>query len=237
MRRAVLILGIARSGTSAIAGALASAGLPFGDGLKPADWQNPKGNREDLALSQLNQELLALFGATWSSVRPLPLGWLDQPAVQAIAERMQEDIEARFGAFPAFGLKDPRLVPLYPLYAQVLARAGVATTLVTTERDKREVLTSIRKSGYYHGLYLPFSGHRLYRHYMAMIAALRTNPGSLHLRYEDLISTPRASLAGLIEGLALEQTGIALDPDRGAAFIDPALWRNRHSAQKQPSIS
>ena len=227
MRHAVLILGIARSGTSAVAGTLAAAGLPFGDGLKPPDWQNPRGNHEDFALSRLNQALLAHFGATWSTSRPLPPGWERQPGIAPFAAHIGAEIEARFGRRAIFGLKDPRLVPLYPLYSDILRKARWQPHLVTVERDRREVLTSIRRSGYFHGLYLPWRGRRLYRHYMDQIAALRADPGSNHVHYAELVADPEGSVARLVAALPFDAAGVAPDVARGAGFIDAALWRNR----------
>jgi len=227
MRHAVLILGIARSGTSAVSGALAAAGLPFGDGLKPPDWQNPRGNHEDFALSRLNQALLALFGATWSTSEPLPQGWTQQPGVAPIAASIGDEIEARFGRHAIFGLKDPRLVPLYPLYSNILRKAGWQPHLVTVERDRREVLTSIRRSGYFHGLYLPWRGRKLFRHYMDQITALRSDPGSHHVTYAELLADPEKTVARLVASLPFEAAGVVPDAARGAGFIDATLWRNR----------
>jgi len=233
MRHAVLILGIARSGTSAVSGALAKAGLPFGDGLKPPDWQNPQGNHEDAALSRLNQALLARFGATWSTAKPLPQGWTEQTEVARIAAQIDAEIRARFGAHAMFGLKDPRLVPLYPLYAKILRDAGRQVHLVTVERSRQEVLTSIRRSGYFHGLYLPWRGRKLYHHYMQQIVALRTDPGSHHVVYGDLVTDPERTVGLLVSALPFGAAGLVPDVARGAAFVDAALWRNRHSGNRR----
>ncbi|MEQ9229573.1 MAG: hypothetical protein RIF46_02755 [Cyclobacteriaceae bacterium] len=75
---AILVLGIARSGTSALAGTLAHMGIPFGNGLKPIDEQNAKGNYEHLELSKLNQQVLKVLGSNWSDHNPLPKNWFDQ---------------------------------------------------------------------------------------------------------------------------------------------------------------
>jgi hypothetical protein len=227
MRRAILILGIARSGTSALAGALAAAGLPFGDHLKPADWQNPRGNHEDLPLSRLNQRVLARFGATWSTARPLPDGWLDHPETAVHGARILNEIESRFADVAAFGPKDPRLVPLFPLYRRLLEGAGWSVTTITIERPESQTLASIHKSGYFHGIYLPWRGRRLYRHYMSQIKALQQNSKNVHISHTELMAHPQAQLKALVGWLALDKVGLSLVAEDGARFIDPALWRNR----------
>jgi hypothetical protein len=226
-KRCILILGIARSGTSALAGALAAAGVPFGDDSKPTDWRNPKGNFEHFTLSKLNQEVLARLGSNWSDARPLPEGWLKRADVRGLMQEISDRIEADFGNLAVFGLKDPRLVPLFPLYQEVFTDLSRAITLVTIERIEAEVLASIRKSGYFHGWYFPWRGRKLYRHYMQQIAALRMAPGSLHVAHVDLLASPEAVLSELLENLRLSEAGLAVNPSAGAQFIDQALFRNR----------
>ena len=231
MKCAVLILGIARSGTSAVAGALCASGLPFGDALKPADWQNPKGNHEDFPLSRLNQRLLARFGRSWSDTRRMPDGWLGHPETAVFAARIADQLVRRFSQYPAFGLKDPRLVVLYPLYARVLRSEGWTVRTITVARDESEVVASICKSGYLHGLYLPWRGRRLFRHYMTTVNALREETDSIHVTYDELIESPRQTLSKVVDGLGLGAAGLSLDIGRGAAFVDPSLWRNRASGR------
>ena len=57
--RSCLILGAGRSGTSMVAGTLASAGYFMGDNLTPARDANPKGFFEDWEINEINEELLA----------------------------------------------------------------------------------------------------------------------------------------------------------------------------------
>lgn len=226
-KHVVLVCGIARSGTSAVSGALAAAGLPFGDGLKPCDWQNPKGNHEDAVLSELNIELLKLLGASWSTDRPLPEGWIDRTDVACMAERMASEIDARFGALAIFGLKDPRLVPLFPLYARLLRDQGRQLHLVTVSRKRSEVLASIRKSGYFHRRFTWRRGRRLYQHYMNQINALRVDPGSHHVTYDALLDDPAGTVGRLVTALPIAEAGLVPDVAAGAAFVDQTLWRNR----------
>lgn len=224
---AVLVLGIARSGTSALAGALAAMGVDFGTDMKPVDWRNPKGNFEHFTLSRLNQKALALLGSNWSDSRPLPVGWQKHPGIAAIAAEIGDRIRADFGTSRLFGLKDPRLVPLFPLYRDALARMGATVHIVSIARAEREVLSSIRRSGYFHGWYLPWRGRRLYRHYMRMIAEIRAGQGGIHLAHADLMRDPAAVLADLATLLPFREAGLSADLDAGAAFVDPGLYRQR----------
>jgi Uncharacterized protein conserved in bacteria len=57
--RNCLILGSGRSGTSMVAGTLASAGYFIGDNLYPRLASNPKGFFEDPEINAINEDLLA----------------------------------------------------------------------------------------------------------------------------------------------------------------------------------
>ena len=67
----VLVLGMHRSGTSALAGAFESMGYEVGpdDDVMPADIGNPEGYFELLSVVQANDDLLAHFDGRWTARR------------------------------------------------------------------------------------------------------------------------------------------------------------------------
>ena len=229
---AIVILGIARSGTSALAGALAAMGVEFGEQLKPADWQNPKGNFEHAELSQINQQLLSLFGLTWSSGKLPPANWLQHRDVLKLASRIEQVIARDFGHSRLFGIKDPRLVQLWPLYCRLLGeRSGIS--IVTLERSREEVTRSIRRSGYLHGFAFPGRLKRLYDFYMQQLETLRQNEGAVRVRHSELIYDPGAVLGQLVQQLPFHEAGIVPQLAQGVSFIDCALHRQRQALQER----
>lgn len=99
-RRAVAILGMHRSGTSALAGSLEEAGLALGEVSK----QNPynlKGNRENPRIMALHEDLLADNGGRWDAP-PERVRW----SAGRRAER--DEIIATYADYPVWGFKDPR---------------------------------------------------------------------------------------------------------------------------------
>lgn len=226
-RQAILVLGIARSGTSALSGALAAMGVAFGHGLKPPDRRNPKGNFEHLELSRLNQQALALFGLDWSSGAALPEGWLTDAAIGPIREKIGAILQRDFGAAALFGIKDPRLVALWPLYREALAARGGAATFVTIERAAGEVAASIRASGYLHGPDAPGRLAALHRFYMDELDRLVARHGALRIRHDELMRDPAGTLRDLADRLPFGEAGVTPDVAAGAATIDRALHRQR----------
>ncbi len=85
-RNAVVVVGIARSETSALSGALNILGVPFAGRLKLLDSWNAKGNYEHADLSDANKRILRALDSDWSDESPLPGKWAKRRDVRAISE-------------------------------------------------------------------------------------------------------------------------------------------------------
>ncbi len=72
-QRAIIVLGMHRSGTSAISGGIANMGVEFGDHLMPAAPDNPRGFWENEGVVEINDKLLDIAGMNWSSVLEFPV--------------------------------------------------------------------------------------------------------------------------------------------------------------------
>lgn len=98
--RAYIVLGMHRSGTSALAGSLESAGLFLGD-VNSFSEDNRKGNRESLRVMTLHDDLLHRNGGAWNN--PVSnLTW------DPIHRSMRDLIIDSFSEKAAWGFKDPR---------------------------------------------------------------------------------------------------------------------------------
>lgn len=226
-RHAVMVLGIARSGTSALGGALAAAGVDFGRDMKPADWRNPRGNFEHFALSRANQRALSACRLDWSSLRAPPRGWRDRPEIIREAEAIRALLAEDFADSRLFGVKDPRLAAVFPIYRDALADLGVGLSVVALSRDRREVLASIRRSGYYHGRLLWLLGPALFARYRRDIAAIMAETPGETIDYATLVAQPRAKLSRLCAALPFAELGLTPDIDAAVASIDQRLHRHR----------
>ncbi len=134
----VLVLGMHRSGTSCLAGALQQAGLHLGE-VSTANKHNPKGNRERDDVRQLNDAVLAANGYAWNAPPPA-----DAPPLEWSAEQSRE--QARVLASLArqglpHGLKDPRLLLVLDAWLNAAPGAACAGTF----RHPAAVVASLRK--------------------------------------------------------------------------------------------
>ena len=97
----IAILGMHRSGTSCLAGSLQEAGIYLGDVVTSAA-HNQKGNRENLSLCSLNDDVLGYSGGAWNEP-PASCQWTREHQVQrdSLMKSFQESTRR-------WGFKDPR---------------------------------------------------------------------------------------------------------------------------------
>ena len=79
--RAILVLGMHRSGTSAITRVLNLLGVELGAHLMPAAAGNNEGGFwEHMRVVEIHEALLHALGRSWHDLRPLPSEWMRSEA-------------------------------------------------------------------------------------------------------------------------------------------------------------
>ena len=150
-RRAVVVLGMHRSGTSAVAGCLHRLGVDFGPRLMPATEDNARGYFEHVDIVNLHDRLLLALGGGWDETRPfLPREW---PAVDPLTDPYRTELfrllQRDLSAAPLWGLKDPRLCRLLPWWEPVWAATDTWPLFVIVRRPPSEVAASLaRREGF-----------------------------------------------------------------------------------------
>jgi hypothetical protein len=137
----VLVLGMHRSGTSALARVVNLLGFHVGDegALVRPSAANPAGHWEVEALSQFNAELLVALDGTGSAPPAAAADELSALAGGEWGTRAKELIDESFAGRP-WVWKDPRLCLLLPFWRRVLDEAP---TVVATVRNPLEVADSL----------------------------------------------------------------------------------------------
>ena len=143
-RRAVLIAGYYRTGTSALSGALAEAGITILNNTE-ANEHNPRGFFEDTALIQLEMDVLSALGSIWSDVRFLPEGWIERPDMSIYLERLTDILTKKFQSARLFAIKHPHICRLAPIYLRALESMGIASCAIRTHRDPYVIASSQKK--------------------------------------------------------------------------------------------
>jgi glycosyltransferase involved in cell wall biosynthesis len=141
----IVVLGMHRSGTSALAGCLHALGVDLGDNLVPADQYNEKGHWENRAVVDLNERLLGLIGRQCHDDRLLPAGWEERLAVKQLATTIPELLNSQFNTSRIFGVKDPRLCRLAPLWLPSLRSRAHHIVVLHALRRPEEVARSLER--------------------------------------------------------------------------------------------
>ncbi|MBM3653482.1 MAG: hypothetical protein FJX06_11700 [Alphaproteobacteria bacterium] len=146
MRDAIVVLGMHRSGTSAVTGTLSLLGAtPPRTLMHPsADYGNVRGFFESQAIAHWNDALLASAGSAWDDWRAFDRAWLQAPP-RAFVEDASRLLGQEFESARMFALKDPRICRLTPFWLAVLRATGVASRVVIPFRPPLEVARSLQE--------------------------------------------------------------------------------------------
>ena len=157
-RRAILVVGMHRSGTSALTRVLSLLGARLPANLTPPiQGDNGSGFWEPLRVAQLHEEVLASAGLTWHDVSSFPQSWYASDAAFEFKRRLVALLVEEFGDSRLFVVKDPRLCRIVPLWFDVLTELRCDPRFVLPFRNPLEVAASLqRRDGFSsaHGLLL-----------------------------------------------------------------------------------
>ncbi len=144
MRDVAIVLGMHRSGTSSVAGALTKLGATAPRNLMNADVGNSAGYFESVRIKTFNDELLASAGSTWDDWREFNRSWYRSPVAEKFIERAIGLFEGEFAeaSFPI--LKDPRLCRIAPFWLDVMRRADCRPRVIIPIRSPLEVAQSLK---------------------------------------------------------------------------------------------
>lgn len=140
----IVILGMHRSGTSALSGTLNLLGIYAGNSLIPANEHiNPKGFWEHEGIVDLHERLLAAIGASWHDERPFPEKWWLFPVVRSFHQELVQLLKADFSEVATWLVKDPRICRLMPLWREILQETDCSPNIVIILREPNQVAKSL----------------------------------------------------------------------------------------------
>lgn len=226
-RSAIVVLGMHRSGTSSVTGALAMLGAaPPRTLMAPAE-DNPRGFWESIVLADFNDRLLAAGGSRWDD--PWPFDLAAVPAREDLAQEAGHLLKAEFGDQSPIVMKDPRICRLFPFWAEVLGATGHDVVVVSPLRDPVEVAASLSSRN---GFSQREGLHLWLRHVLDAEAASRGRP-RIFLPWSDFLADWRTTTGALGARLALPLDVPGKDQPHP---VDDFLSRDlRHQAASAPS--
>ncbi len=227
LRKAILVLGMHRSGTSALTRLIGYLGAAMpADAIKPhAD--NVRGFWESAGIVKADDALLRTARSSWFDPRPLDLSRVDGAVMRSCKDRLWEAIETAFGEAPLFAIKDPRQCRFVPLVVETLAEHEVDACAVLMFRSAEASAQSLERRD---GTTPAYAQLLWLRHTLDAERSTRALSRVL-VSYDDMLRDWRPTATRLLPLLgreALPDVGVMAAID---AFIDPAL---RHDGGSGP---
>ena len=230
-RRAIFVLGMHRSGTSALTRIIGHLGATLPLDPMPETADNPCGYWESRSIARFNNRLLESAGTRWNDDAPLPDAWFADPARAADEDEAAALLATAFGDAKLLVLKDPRLCRLLALWRNVLARGGIEPCAVIALRDPGEVARSLQArledpAFRPAAVAAPERGLLLWLRYVLDAEVRSRDMQRIVIDYPSLIADWRAALRGLVELVPLPtitfEAATAID-----GFLSPRLHRQR----------
>lgn len=141
-RRVIVVIGMGRSGTSAVSRGLMALGVYLGDNLISAAEINEKGFWEDADIVNLNDEIISACGKNMGSVDDVDLAKIDIVRYRELIEKAKTLLSRRYGDVGTWGFKDPRTVRILPFWQHVFKELGIIDDYVICYRNPVSVVAS-----------------------------------------------------------------------------------------------
>lgn len=144
VKRLFIVLGMHRSGTSALTRALKVFDIELGNNHIPAEpGVNAKGFWEDRDVYSLNVDMLRALAIRWDHTTPIRASDIQYLCLKSFFPRAQALLAARMDRHDRFGIKDPRLSRLLPFWQQVFASLDIQPHYLIALRHPASVAQSL----------------------------------------------------------------------------------------------
>ncbi len=228
-RHFLFVLGMHRSGTSALTGALAKSGAAPGAHLMPPTNDNPEGYWECAPVVRLNDELLKRMGSRWDSVLALSGDWLSQPSVESLRREAADIVAAEFGDARFAVLKDPRLCRLLPFWRDIVVTAGYAPSAMLMVRRPMEVAASLARRDQF----APEKSLALWFEHLVDAERNSRDVPRATIAYDALLADAADTLARVCDDAAFPLKPSPAQRKAAGDLVRPDLKRQHHEAPKR----
>lgn len=218
----LVVLGMHRSGTSALTGLLNLMGAYFGstEVSTGANKQNPKGFWERRDVRHLNDDLLKSIGCDWNCINTFSIDQLSSTSIEAFNVQASQ-LVTELNAHEPWVIKEPRLCLLLPLWKPFFPDC----ICIHVYRNPIEVARSLQvRDG------TPVSvGIALWERYTREALYVSRGQINLFVSHKKLMEQPQAVADELLEALSEHGKDGLTAPtiQEIAQLIDASLYRER----------
>ncbi|MCF6225320.1 MAG: hypothetical protein L3J22_03315 [Xanthomonadales bacterium] len=215
-RKAIIVIGSGRSGTSLVMQILNYLGIySLGEVLKE-NVTNPKGFLENTRVLEIHQKLLKSI-MSHSSLPLLP-GWMASPEAAKAKAALIGHIHSNIADKQIFAVKDPRISILIPLWREVLATFSLEPIFILAYRDPASVLESMQKA-----YSMPIDWGQGLLDTRLVYSVVDTNCKFLPINYDNWFDSPTEVILSLSKACGIpknkkvsaliENPSLAISPD------------------------
>ena len=229
-KRAVLVVGMHRSGTSAVTRVLNYLGCALPNHVSGMANDNERGFWESPAVRDLNERILESAGTAWDDWVAFDPSWYESPRANELRGNARAVLEDEFGDGPPFVLKDPRVCRLLPFWIDAVRCFGVEPLIVSPIRNPLDVAASLEARD---GID-PSIGLLMWLRSVLDAEVASRGLERHFLRYERLLGAPREVVTQLKESLGIN--GLT-QPAEACTLIDGFLSPElRHHRAEDSSV-
>lgn len=193
-KQLILIVGMHRSGTSAMSGILSTMGLNLGTDVVGKGKDNEKGFFENRHFLQFNKELLEDNGGDWKDI---PTNIKCSPIME---ERLKNLLIQEFDTFDNLVIKDPRLTLLFKFYLEAAMELQYNVKLIVMIRTASEIVESLM---FRNNLEIGYCYEIVAKYFNALLKIKRNH---LTFNFDDLLINTIPVIQDLIHYLSLNST-------------------------------
>ena len=198
--RVILVLGMHRSGTSALTRGLQVLGGEVGDNLMPAvAGENEKGFWEDLDFTRFNDRLLHKLGSSWSKLGQLELQRLMSPEFSEERQQAAAMVRGKTENSEVHIFKDPRAALMLSFWKNVFWDEAINCSGIISIRNPLEIVASLAKRNEFD----PVRSVHLWAKHLASAVLQSQDIKTVYVNYADLLESPASQLVRIAEMLDL----------------------------------
>ena len=212
----ILVLGMHRSGTSALTGVLSMLDVYLGSELMENNLANVKGYFENNLIYKFNDDLLSRADSSWDDL------FFEEEKITnlVINNELNNLIINEFKHSDLFAIKDPRIVLLFPVYKSALEELDINIKIVIPFRNPAEVATSLRERN---GFSLE-KGMLLWAYHLLLAEKYSRGFDRVFIEFNELMSDTKGTLTLISEKLNINfMPKYALSKKQINEFIEPEL--------------
>lgn len=215
-KQGILIIGMHRSGTSALARSLFHSGVYMGHQFLNSNQFNKVGYFENRHVVDLNDEILALADNSWDSHA---LFELPSEHRTFLVDKIVDFLNTEFALYSLFALKDPRMSKTLALWLEAFQQLNIDPKIIVCYRDPREVSLSLKERNLFEFTYSSL----LYTSYLASAEFNSRRTNRIFLNYSTLLTQKNKALRNISKRLKLKKEEIGLKKDRINLYLTKSL--------------